>query len=165
MKEKITIEEFNKELHYDRDSGVFTRVLAKAGIGCGIAGSVNVDGYVLIVLNGKREYAHRLAWLLEHGEFPKLQIDHINGCKSDNRICNLREVSAQENAKNRPKDSNNINENVGVRFRRDTSKWTASIHVEGTKVNLGCFINYSDALNARKNAEVLYGFHTNHGRG
>jgi len=50
-------------------------------------------GYIIIKINRKDYQAHRLAWLYEYGNFPKQTIDHINRIKTDNRICNLRDVS------------------------------------------------------------------------
>jgi hypothetical protein len=47
--------------------------------------------------------AHRLAWLLQTGGWPKQQIDHINGVKDDNRWLNLRDVSHMVNSQNRLK--------------------------------------------------------------
>ncbi len=162
---KITYEELMNNLTYDRDSGVFTTLFSRGRATVGdIVGTINKDWYVQISIKGNREYAHRLAWLYEYGEYPKYHIDHINGCKSDNRIYNLRDVTDSENAKNRPKDKHNKNKDVGVCFRTDTNRWSANIHIDGKRISLGCFISYSDALDARKNAEVLYGFHTNHGR-
>ena len=43
---------------------------------------------------------HHAVWAVCKGCFPKQQIDHINGNKHDNRIENLREVSASENRMN-----------------------------------------------------------------
>jgi len=44
--------------------------------------------------------AHRVAWAIYYGEWPKQIIDHINGEKSDNRITNLRDVSNSVNMRN-----------------------------------------------------------------
>ena len=43
---------------------------------------------------------HRLIWALQTGEWPKQQIDHINGVKDDMRFSNLRDVSAKINHRN-----------------------------------------------------------------
>ena len=43
---------------------------------------------------------HHAVWAVCKGRFPEQQIDHINGNKQDNRIENLREVSASENRMN-----------------------------------------------------------------
>lgn len=41
---------------------------------------------------------HRVVWLLCYNDWPKLQIDHIDGDPSNNRIENLRLVSQKENS-------------------------------------------------------------------
>ena len=129
-----------------------------------IAGDIHhKHGYVRIGIKGKKYLAHRLAWLFVFGYFPKY-IDHINGITSDNRIENLREVTSLDNAKNRCVSSNNNSGVIGVYFKKDRNKWVARIEVEGNKIHLGSFVEFHEAVNARKNAEVLYGFHKNHGR-
>jgi len=66
------------------------------------AGSKRKDGYVRVVLDGRRYFAHRIAWYLKHGIDPgERQIDHINRVKSDNRPENLRLATNYENAQNR----------------------------------------------------------------
>ena len=44
---------------------------------------------------------HRLAWLMAYGVWPSGDIDHINGDRQDNRLCNLRDVSHSRNLFNR----------------------------------------------------------------
>lgn len=73
-------------------------------------GSFDKDGYLIIKIKGKQFKAHRLAFLLYYGYFPKKEIDHINRIRTDNRILNLREVTRLENIKNITKK---INENTG----------------------------------------------------
>ena len=67
-----------------------------------IAGHHKAHGYRVININGFGEFfAHRLAWIYIYGEIPDgLVIDHINGIRSDNRICNLRTATYQQNADN-----------------------------------------------------------------
>lgn len=63
-----------------------------------------INGYIrLYIRNGKKElylYGHQFAFYYKYKKIVE-QIDHINGTKDDNRICNLREVTPQENQHNR----------------------------------------------------------------
>lgn len=157
----------NDGLSYNPDTGLFTHTKNKQGgkKKGDIAGSYNkVLGYVVIKLKGKSYMAHRLAWLVTYGTFPKGQIDHINHNRSDNKISNLRDVSVVENQRNITKPSDNTSGVVGVRWNEKANRWHARIAVDGKEVYLGYHVEFSDAVNARKNAEVLYGFHENHGR-
>ena len=162
---KIAYEVLKENLSYDEVTGVFTTIHKRGRASAGsTVGTVTKDGYLQISIFGMKEYAHRLAWLSVYGKYPDNQIDHVNGNKLDNRICNLRDVSVFENAKNRPKDKHNKNKIVGVSFRSDTKKWRVDIHNGKQHISLGCFDKYEDAVKARKEAEATYGFHANHGR-
>lgn len=160
--------EFKEWFNYDSESGLFTfkkvkpknRVKKVGDIAGGICAR---DGYVLIRFNGKVHYGHRLAWAWVNGELPEC-IDHINQVRTDNRIENLRNVTYADNNKNRLKSTRNSSGVVGVYMDKDTGRWKARISVDGKEVFLGSFAEFSSAVNARKNAEVLYNYHENHGR-
>lgn len=92
-------------LHYNPNTGIFTWIklsskYSRIKIGQK-AGCNNGAGYICIEINNKNYKAHRLAWYLYYGTWPKGQIDHINGVKEDNRINNLRDVTSSTNSKNR----------------------------------------------------------------
>lgn len=155
-----------KELfRYDKDSGVFTRLEtktynAKKG---DKAGYVNTIGYVAIRVDGKLHLAHRLAWVYEHGYMPK-EVDHINHNRADNSISNLREVDRLSNNRNQSIKPSNTSGTTGVYWSKDRNKWVAQISVNDKIIGLGRFIEKDDAIKARKEAEVKYGFHENHGK-
>lgn len=69
-----------------------------------VKGAVNNHGYHRIKIGAEKDRTfvlmHRAAWALYYGRWPT-EIDHMNGIKTDNRLCNLREVSSCENKKNR----------------------------------------------------------------
>ncbi|NCC17005.1 MAG: HNH endonuclease [Clostridia bacterium] len=56
------------------------------------------SGYARLKLNGKSVRVHRLVMELFKGP-SDLSVDHINGNKHDNRLCNLQYVTAEENAR------------------------------------------------------------------
>ena len=56
------------------------------------------SGYARLKLNGKSVRVHRLVMELFKGK-SDLTVDHINGNKRDNRLCNLRYVTAEENTR------------------------------------------------------------------
>ena len=126
------------------------------------AGSNTSDGYIQIMLFKKNYKAHRLAWAMHYGIWPTDRIDHIDPRnKLDNRIVNLREATASENAKNKRMPINNTSGYIGVGKRGD--KWYAYIKVDDKQIYLGTFDTKDEAIQARKQAEKLYGFHENHG--
>lgn len=125
---------------------------------------VDSDGYLCGSVNYKKVRAHRVAWALHYGDWPKNQIDHINGIRSDNRIDNLRDVTQEENLKNCKINSKNTSGQMGVCFIKKTGKWQAEIISAGQKKFLGVFMNKESAILVRRKAERENGFHANHGK-
>ena len=124
----------------------------------------NCAGYTCLSLWGKKLRAHRVAWAITYDVWPENEIDHINGCPSDNRIKNLREVTHAENGKNVKTPMTNKSGQIGVYRQRGASAWRAEIKVNGRRIHLGYFEKFSDAVRARTSAEAEYKFHANHGR-
>lgn len=162
---KISHEKLKKALNYNEHTGIFIRSQKSLGRGKvgDVAGSVTNRGYVVISIFNTQVRAHRLAWFYVYGVFPD-SIDHINGIKTDNRIKNLRNVSQQENTKNRALNKNNKSGVSGVRWVQSVSKWISRISVGGKHIGLGYFDNKFDAVAVRKSAEKQYKYHKNHGR-
>lgn len=57
--------------------------------------------YMAIRIFGELYQAHRLIWMIVHGEDPGLrEVDHVNGDGLDNRSCNLRLATHKQNMAN-----------------------------------------------------------------
>lgn len=114
-----------------------------------LAGCVHSLGYVVIGVDNETFRAHRLAWFYVHGEWPSKSLDHINGDRADNRICNLRLASAAENNQNRrgaPKNS--LTGVLGVRRNTNGAGFTARISVDRARLYLGTFPTEQEAYDA-----------------
>ena len=120
--------------------------------------------YIRIRLFREEYAAHHLAFLLYYGSWPEVDIDHISGDGTDNRITNLREATTSSNGQNQTRHLRNKSGVTGVHQLKSTGKWWAYICVRKTKINLGYFDTRDEAVEARRQANVTYGFHQNHGR-
>jgi hypothetical protein len=153
----MNIDALKSLLRYDPETGLIYWIAKGGGmIKKKAAGTLLHSGYLGISIGPKRWQAHRVAWALHHGNWPKDQIDHINGVKTDNRICNLREATNSQNGKNLGLSRANTSGVKGVSFEKYTSRWKATIRVEGKSISLGRFGSIKDAVVARKNAEQHY---------
>jgi hypothetical protein len=134
-------------LDYSPETGLFVWRLSNSNVSPAgsLAGrSVNSDGYRQIVINRRFYKAHRLAWFYVHGVWPD-QIDHINGDRTDNRLCNLRNVTSLLNTHNQRKPHcNNRSGFLGVSKRAD-GRFQAEIRVSGKKRYLGAFATAEQA--------------------
>lgn len=128
-----------KLLSYDPETGEFVRIAKVKGVVLGsVAGSLMKHGYVSIGIDGKEYTAHRLAWLYMYGYWPGGYIDHINGCRSDNRIANLRDVSQAVNMQNVYEAKSNSKTGFrGVSWHAQRKKFTARIKANGRYLSLG----------------------------
>ena len=122
-----------------------------------VAGCVDGDGYITIKFRQKGYRAHRLAWLYVHGEMPEHQIDHINGVRSDNRICNLRPATIKQNNENTTLRKDNSTGCRGVHFSKRDGKYVAKVEHNKKRVLVGYFENLEDAaLAVQKKRQELY---------
>lgn len=127
--------------------------------------STHCEGYLTCWVDGKSYLMHRLVWIYFHGFIPlKREIDHIDGNRSNNKIENLRLVTRGENNKNSRLYSNNTSGTAGVSFDKRRKRWRARINVCSKVICLGDFDKKSDAVRARKQAEVQYRFSSDHGK-
>ncbi|POF94356.1 HNH endonuclease [Pseudomonas putida] len=138
-------------LDYNPETGEFTwrdkpcsRIIAGSS-----AGGYGAHGYFRVSVLGKRYYAHRLAWFYMTGAWPDAQIDHVNGVKSDNRFCNLREATPMQNNANLRRKPVNTSGYPGVSFDKIRGCWIARVRSDGRRHNLGRFATREEAYAAR----------------
>jgi hypothetical protein len=124
--------------------------------------------YAFTYSNGEvyKTGVHRIIWAMHYGEWPKKEIDHIDGNPFNNRIENLREVDHLTNGRNQRTPINNTSGACGIwqdkRYSK-LGKWGARIKVDYKTKHIGMFDTFEEAVAARKEAEIKHGFHENHG--
>ena len=160
MKAMLTQKRLKELLHYEPDTGVFTRLAYQGRGKCGkVAGTTSKErGYRHIYVENKVYRAARLAWLYQEGYWPEHQIDHVNRIKHDDRWANLRHVSGSCNARNCNVSKRNKSGVTGVVWLKKSKNWGAEIMVFGKAITLGNFAKKLDAAKARWKAEVKYDF-------
>jgi hypothetical protein len=147
--ETLTAARLREVLHYDPDTGMFTRKVARGPYCAGeIAGTTSKKGYVSICIDGKIYKAHRLAWLYMTGKWPMPECDHENRKKSDNRWQNLRAATRQQNTQNLDLRANSKSGRPGVGWHKASGKWLARIGVANRRIHLGVFDTIEAAANA-----------------
>lgn len=85
-----------------------------------------------------------------------LEVDHINHDTRDNRKCNLRIVTHQQNLFNNKLRKDNTSGVTGVCYLSGINKYMASITYNNKTINLGCYDCFEDAVSKRKYAENKY---------
>lgn len=146
-------------LRYDAETGIFYWKVKRSNKPKGsTAGTATVHGYIDISIDRKLYKGHRLAWFLTYGEWPKHEIDHINGVTIDNRISNLREATNAQNCLNRKAYQNNTSGYKGVHWHKASSRWVANIQVGKKRKHLGYFEVKEEAAKAYdKASKELHG--------
>lgn len=165
-KPNVSFKEASKMFSYNPITGYLTRLKTQGSMAPkgGIAGSKHPLGYLTIGIQGKTYYAHRIAWLLITGSWPKTMIDHINGIKDDNRLCNLREATLGQNAHNQTINVKNTSGIKGVSWSTEIQKWKVGLRFEGKHYHLGAFNDLKKAEEIIRNARIkIHGLFARHG--
>lgn len=111
-------------------------------------------GYIQTTIGKRNVFLHRLVMKNELAE--NLYVDHLNHDPGDNRKCNLRVVSHLENMHNLKLSNKNTSGVTGVYLNKRTGKWYSQIMVGGKTKCLGTYVDFDDAVAARKTAEEKY---------
>lgn len=115
--------------------------------------------------NGRSHKVHRIIWEMHNGTIPEgMEVDHIDHNRLNNAIENLRLVTHRGNAVNQSLRSTNKSGLNGISWDKARNKWVARIYDHGKQIPLGRYSNIDDAIAARKEAELRYGYFENHGK-
>lgn len=153
---KLTQKRLKQVLEYAPETGLFfwkydRSRKALAGL---VAGYIKKsDGYVYITVDGVKYFAHYLAWLYMYGHFPKRRLGRLNTINHDNRITNITDGPGPVKSL----ASNNTSGVKGVKWRKNNKRWAAQITVNGERIHLGEYVEFTRAVCARLEAEVKYG--------
>jgi len=119
------------------------------------AGYKKADGYYAVKVDGWAYQLHRLVYKWHKGRNPK-HIDHIDQNRANNKLENVRSVSAADNQRNRSISSHNSSGYPGVSPSRN--RWRAIL----AKNHLGYFDSAQDAYLAYARAAIALGYDSRH---
>lgn len=138
---RLSVDTARELLDYDPITGRLTWRVSKGTKAAGTeAGSLYPDGNgICVVVNRVHYKAHRLAWLIMTGRWPKNGTDHVNGNPYDNSWTNLREATQAENMQNLAIRAHNTSGYPGVSWNRKLMKWQVTIKKNGKSTYLGLF--------------------------
>lgn len=91
-----------------------------------------------------KQTTHRMHWEVLGGKW----IDHRDHDGLNNQKTNLRFCTNSENCMNRRKFANTSCTYKGVYFNKTTGKWRAMIGINGKRINLGYYVDETEAAKA-----------------
>jgi hypothetical protein len=159
----LTAERARQLLHYDPESGklfwradVYTgkpkRLFRQSGSEAGTA----KDGhYVIVCIDYTDFFGHRLAWLIQTGEWPERELDHIDMDRRNNRWVNLREATGNQNRANSKGRARSGFKGVTT-HKYSPGSFMAQITVNGANKYLGSYRTPEEAHAAYCRAARLF---------
>lgn len=143
--------EIFRDILYDKESGDFFSTAKIHRIARHHPEKIitkNFYGYIVANRNNKVYRLHRIAYEFFYGKLSTSdQVDHINGVRDDNRLCNLKKVTNQENqykANPRTRKKYNLLPGVGSQGKRFYCNITNNFKV----IRIGTFDTEKEAFAA-----------------
>lgn len=104
-----------------KKSNRYVREVAGSPVGC-----VTPTGYIKVQINGRQVFGHRVVWEMHNDEIPEgMYLDHLDGCRTNNELSNLRCVPREGNMRNACIKSTNKSGVTGVHLNSD-GYWVAN---------------------------------------
>ena len=120
----------------------------------------NKHGYNSVFIDKNNAFTiHRLVGeVFIPNPLKKPIVDHIDTCRTNNRVDNLRWVTIAENNYNKSIQKRNKSGYKGVGFDKRRNKWVASVKKNGKSYYLGGFTDKQEAIRVRQlKANELFG--------
>lgn len=144
-------------LDYDPETGILRWRVAlsnRAPIGTR-AGNIGPWGYREVSIDNVTYRSTTLIWIIVHGCFPSILIDHRDTFRANDCLSNLRKASHAENARNVRMHRDNASGFKGVIFHVGRRKpWQARIYLDGHNRSLGYYLKPEEAHAAYFSAAV-----------
>lgn len=152
----VTQTRLKELLEYNSETGDFFWKVSRGGKTIGEkAGTLHNKGYIRLRLDMVYYYAHQLARLYVHGEFPT-EIDHIDRNRANNIFNNLRITTRSQNRANSTNSIRNYNLPRGIEFGPGGKTYRPYIRVNKKLIHLGSFYSLEDAVEIRKKAIITH---------
>jgi len=159
MNDEELLKLVNEYLEYQPNGELIWRKSRGSRAKAGQIAGWDINNYRNVNLNGKPYRIHRINYLIHHGRMP-IMVDHLNQCKSDNRIENLRQSDRSQNAGNQNLRKDNTSGFRGVHWYKPSNKWVAQLGImvngKSKQKHLGYFDCPKEAYEAYKKAAKDY---------
>ena len=145
-KTDLTATRLRELLHYDPETGIFTRLAAVSNIPAGSSfGSAAKNLYLRGHLDGRLYYCHRLAVLYMTGKWPPIDSEHENGNRADNRWGNLRVANRSQNKQNISAATRSASGIRNVYFDKASGRWQVKIMLDYRSKSFGYYSTAQEA--------------------
>lgn len=156
---KASIERVRELFIYNPETGEFfwTEKCAKNVKPGERAGYLDKCGYWGLTIDSVTYKAHRVAWAHVYGEWPSIDVDHIDRNRANNSIQNLRLATKSQNQANKKLD-HGASKFKGVFFHKIHKKWMTQLKHNGVTKFIGYFeTEEAAALAYNRSAKKLHG--------
>lgn len=141
LNDEIDYKSFSHRFTYDPVTGnLYYNNPVHKGLKGKVAGSRHSQGYWQVNLGHWTYLAHRVAWLLTHKEWPKSDLDHIDGDRQNNKLSNLRLCNSTTNAQNlKSRTGSSKYKGVHKVKGKPTNPYQTYIQILGKRKHIGYF--------------------------
>lgn len=113
----------------------------------------DTSGYWYISINGVQMPRSKVVWAYVYGRVPKSELDHVNGVRTDDRICNLRPAGRLQQMMNTKTYSNNSTGVKGVSYDSKKRVYVSTLHFNKKQVGRLETKDFEKAVEFRRKLE------------